>query len=68
RIKKASIYVDGKKLMDLNFNDVVEFTDFEIPADSKHVKIVIDEVYKGTKFNDTCVTKIDVFYHMNFLD
>lgn len=68
RIKKASIYVDGKKLMDLNFNDVVEFTDFEIPADSKHVKIVIDEVYKGTKYNDTCVTKIDVFYYMNFLD
>ena len=68
RIKKASIYVDGKKYMDLNFNDFVEFTDFEIPGDSKHVKIVIDEVYKGTKYNDTCITKIDVFYHMNFLD
>ena len=68
RIKKASIYVDGKKYMDLNFNDFVEFTEFKIPSDSKHVKIVIDEVYKGTKYNDTCVTKIDVFYHMNFLD
>ena len=68
RIKKASIYVDGKKLMDLDFNDVVEFTDFEIPADSKNVKIVIDEVYKGTRYNDTCVTKIDVFYCMHFLD
>lgn len=68
RIKKASIYVDGKKYMDLTFNDFVEFTEFEIPAESKHVKIVIDEVYKGTKYNDTCVTKIDVFYYMNFLD
>lgn len=68
RIKKASIYVDGKKYMDLNFNDFVEFTEFELPADSKHVKILIEEVYKGTKYNDTCVTKIDVFYYMNFLD
>lgn len=68
RIKKASIYVDEIKSMDLSFNDVVEFTDFEIPADSKHVKIVIDEVYKGTKYNDTCITKIDVFYYMKFLD
>jgi len=68
RIKKASVYVDDKKYMDLNFNDVVEFTEFEIPNDSKHVKIVIDEVYKGTKYNDTCVTKIDVFYRMSFLD
>lgn len=68
RIKNASVYVDGKKYMDLNFNDVVEFTEFEIPSDSNHVKIVIDEVYKGTKYNDTCVTKIDVFYRMSFLD
>ncbi len=68
RIKKASIYVDGKKYMDLTFNDFVEFTEFEIPAESKHVKIVIDEVYKGTKYNDTCITKIDVFYYMGFLD
>jgi hypothetical protein len=68
RIKKASIYVDGQKYMDLKFNDFVEFTEFEIPSDSKHVKIVIDEVYKGTKYNDTCITKIDVFYSMSFLD
>ena len=68
RIKKASIYVDGKKYMDLTFNDFVEFTEFEIPAESKHVKIVIDEVYKGTKYNDTCITKIDVFYYIGFLD
>ena len=54
--------------MDLTFNDFVEFTEFEIPAESKHVKIVIDEVYKGTKYNDTCITKIDVFYYMGFLD
>lgn len=68
RIKKASIYVDGEKYIELSFNDVVEFTDFEIPVDTKHIKIVIDEVYKGTKYNDTCVTKIDVFYYASFLD
>ncbi len=68
RIKRASVYVDGKKYLDLNFRDVVEYTDFEIPGDAQHVKIVIEEVYKGTKHDDTCVTKLDVFYYMNFLD
>lgn len=65
---KVSPTLKDKKYMDLDFNDFVEFTEFEIPADSEHVKILIDEVYKGTKYNDICVTKTDVFYYMKFLD
>lgn len=62
RIKKAAVWIDGKRSFELDFNDYVEFTEFTVPKQTKKIKIEILEVYKGTKYNDTCVTKIDVNY------
>jgi len=62
RIKKAAIWIDDKRSFDINFNDYVEFTEFNVPKQTKKVRIEILEVYKGTKYNDTCITKIDVNY------
>ena len=62
RIKKAAIWIDDKKSFEIDFNDYVEFTEFTVPEQTKKVRIEILEVYKGTKYNDTCVTKIDVNY------
>jgi hypothetical protein len=62
RIKKAAIWIDDKRSFEIDFNDYVEFTEFTVPEQTKKVRIEILEVYKGTKYNDTCVTKIDVNY------
>ena len=56
------IWIDDKRSFDINFNDYVEFTEFNVPKQTKKVRIEILEVYKGTKYNDTCITKIDVNY------
>lgn len=58
RIKKASVFADGKKVQDVCFNDYVELTNIKIPGNIQKVKIVIDEVYEGSKYKDTCVTGI----------
>ena len=62
RIKKAAIWIDDKRSFEINFNDYVEFTEITVPEKTKKVRIEILEVYKGTKYNDTCITKIDVNY------
>lgn len=62
RIKKATVYLDGVESFDLDFPDRVEFTEFTIPKTVKTVRLVIKEVYKGKKYSDTCITKIDVDY------
>lgn len=58
RIKKASVFADGKKVQDVCFNDYVELTNIKIPGNIQKVKIVIDEVYEGSKYKDTCITGI----------
>ena len=48
--------------MEIDFQDIVEFTDFYIPMDKNgptHVKITIKEVYKGSKYSDTAVTALE---------
>lgn len=62
RIKKATVYLDGVESFDIDFPDRVEFTEFTIPNTVKTVRLVIKEVYRGAKYNDTCITKIDVDY------
>ncbi len=63
RLKKAAVWTDDKKSFEINFNDYVEFTEFSVPKKTKKVRIEILDVYKGTKYNDTCITKIDVSYN-----
>lgn len=61
RIKKALIETDGGFKKVVEFNDVVEFTTVWIDKPSNHVKITIQEVYKGIKYSDTCITAIDLY-------
>lgn len=62
RIKKALIETDTGYKKIVEFRDQVEFTGISLEQNTSHVKITILEVYKGTKYNDTCVSAIDIFY------
>ena len=46
--------------MEIEFDDIVEFKCVELGRPFTNVKIVIDEVYKGTKYDDICITAIAV--------
>lgn len=60
RIKKALLETDTGIKKEFEFHDEVEFTQFILPSDVKHVKLTILEVYKGTKYRDTCITSVEV--------
>lgn len=58
RLKSATLIVDGKKEIKIQFNDYVEITNVKIPGEAKKIKLIIDDVYKGSKYKDTCITGI----------
>lgn len=58
RIKKAIIETE-KEVKVVTFNDCVEFT--SVHLNGKHVKITIQEVYQGTKYQDTCISAISLW-------
>lgn len=58
RLKSATLIVDGKKEIKIQFNDYVEITNVKISGEVKRIKLIIDDVYKGTKYEDTCITGI----------
>ena len=60
RIKKALLETDTGIKKEVEFRDEVEFTQIILPDDVKHVKLTILEVYKGTKYQDTCITSVEV--------
>ena len=60
RIKKATLIIDDSTKMEIDFNDIVEFKCVELDRPFSKIKIVINEVYKGTKYDDTCITAISV--------
>ncbi len=60
RIKKALIETDTGIKKEVMFRDEVEFTQIILPEDVKHVKLTILEVYKGTKYQDTCITSVEL--------
>ncbi|MBO4704433.1 MAG: hypothetical protein J5647_01705 [Spirochaetaceae bacterium] len=67
RIKTATVETDKGYKDTISFEDVVEFTDFFIPMkkdDPTHVKITIDEVYKGSKYSDTSITALEANYQL----
>lgn len=62
RIKKARIETDSGYNQIIDFNDWVEFKEIKFgEAPVRHIKITILEVYKGTKYSDTCVTAFDLY-------
>lgn len=60
RIKKALLETDTGIKKEVEFRDEAEFTQIILPTDVKHVKFTIREVYKGTKYRDTCITSIEI--------
>lgn len=64
RIKKLLVQTDTGFSNELIFNDAVEFTKIELPKETKHVKLTIKEVYKGTKYSDTCITAFEMNYRI----
>lgn len=64
RLKTALIETDTGYITEINFNDKVEFTSVSLPKETLHVKITIKDVYRGTKFRDTCITAFDMYYDL----
>lgn len=58
RIKTLLVETDIGEKKEIHFNDEVEITNFELLPETKHVKMTIKEVYKGTKYSDTCLTSM----------
>ena len=44
--------------IDYIFEDFVYYADILMPSETKQIKIIIKEVYPGTKYNDTCISGI----------
>jgi len=61
RLKSATLIVDDKKEIKIQFNDYVEITNVKISGGVKKIKLIIDDVYKGTKYKDTCITGISAY-------
>lgn len=64
RPKKLLIETDTGFSRILTLNDAVEFASIMLPKETKHVKVTIKEVYKGTKYSDTCITAFDMYYEL----
>jgi hypothetical protein len=67
RIKKAKVEVIDKNyetheyFIYLEDNQSTQFIEFDKPILTNKIKLTIQEVYKGTKYNDTCLSEIIVF-------
>jgi hypothetical protein len=58
RIKKLKVETDTGYSEVIEFNDQVEFKMVKYPYEAAKVKLTILEVYKGTKYDDTCITSM----------
>lgn len=48
--------LDNKVDYKINLEDLVEFQSFVLSNKTKNVKLIIEDVYKGDKWDDTCIT------------
>jgi hypothetical protein len=66
RVKKARIiFSDGtEQLIELvdEYGPQGQLFEFEKSINTKSIEIVIEEVYSGSRFDDTCLSEITVFY------
>lgn len=62
RPKTITLEIDGKK-QDLNFDDAGHFYTFSSkkPVTAKQVKLIIDSVYPGSKWQDTCISEVEFY-------
>ena len=62
RPKTITLEIDGKK-QTLNFDDAGHFYTFSSkkPVTAKQVKLIIDSVYQGSKWQDTCISEVEFY-------
>ena len=62
RPKTITLEIDGKKQA-LNFDDAGHFYTFSSkkPVTAKQVKLIIDSVYPGSKWQDTCISEVEFY-------
>jgi hypothetical protein len=52
----TAVDMDNGGEFDIEIPDYVYFSGVEFEKPTKHVKLIIKDVYSGTKYNDTCIT------------
>ena len=61
RLKRATIVFSKGEEIELSFSDARGVQEMDItPVETTFVKVVIDEVYPGSKYDDTCLAEIEV--------
>ena len=50
------IDIENNYEFDINIPDYVYFSEISFQKETKHIKLVIKDVYRGSKYNDTCIT------------
>lgn len=59
RVKTAIIESDNPRFkIEYTFDDAVSFSEISFPEQTNKVRMTIKDVYKGTKYDDTCITAI----------
>ncbi len=66
RIKTLKIYLENK-MFTITLKDMMkaQFISLKNPAYTKKIKIEIASIYKGTKYQDTCLSLVRFFYNDN---
>jgi len=64
RVKRFKVFVDNEPVCFLDLTDEMSFQRFELPHevnwDERHTfRFQIEEVYRGTKWDDVCISHID---------
>ncbi len=65
RVKTFKVYADGEYIETISVKDSSDFElyVFSKPITCKVLKFVIDSVYRGTVYNDTCIEELSLFQH-----
>ncbi|MDR1305946.1 MAG: substrate-binding domain-containing protein [Treponema sp.] len=60
RVKSFKIYIDGSYIETIPVKDSIHFEQHPLkkPVAGTKIKFVIDSVYQGTAYNDTCIAEI----------
>lgn len=59
RIKKISVYINGKKINDFTLIDKFNCQNFSIQKQNvTKIEIEIKDIYPGTKYKDTCISEV----------
>ena len=61
RMASFRVFDEQPILVELSDSEEVQYIIFENPIMEKQVTLIVDSVFGGTKWNDTCITEI-AFY------